>query len=86
VCSEFAQRVFRMWDKVNHIAYEGYDLDSVKDGDTIQARTKTYFCQKNQITNPRARHPPLPLSTVYYGGVCFLLHHALLLLLLLRAE
>ena len=36
VCRQHARRVFRLWDKVNHIAYEGFDLNEVKDGDTIQ--------------------------------------------------
>ena len=39
ICKEYAQRVFRLWDKNNRIAYEGFELDDVVDGDTIQVRS-----------------------------------------------
>ena len=39
MCRDFAKRVFRLWDKENRIAHEGFDLSLVKDGDTIQVRS-----------------------------------------------
>lgn len=40
VCKQYAKRVFRLWDKDQRIAYEGFDLSSVKDGDTIQVKNE----------------------------------------------
>lgn len=42
VCRTHARRAFRLWDKNRAIAYENFDLDSVRDGDTIQVNFELY--------------------------------------------
>ena len=41
-CRVAAARVYRLWDKEAHIAFEGFDLDAVKDGDTIQVNYECF--------------------------------------------
>mmetsp|Transcript_25930 Transcript_25930/g.64940 ORF Transcript_25930/g.64940 Transcript_25930/m.64940 type:complete len:626 (-) Transcript_25930:107-1984(-) len=53
VCRVYAQRTFRLWDTEKHVAFEGYDLSAVKDGDTIQVNYELYSRMLDQVEERR---------------------------------